>query len=361
MHISNPSRTLSAAALVAALGAIALLADSFSFYDETILVSDIPHQGRFDPNVVNAWGLDAGPTSPWWVNTNGTGLSLILDGTGAQVRQPAQVTALGAAGTSDPTGIVFNPFNGSGDFKLDATNPAFFIAATEEGTVSGWNPNVNLYNTSTIKVNNNAAMAVYKGIAIGQMSNGQKVLYVTNFHAGTVEVYDTNFSPVTLTGSQFQAGVPAGFAPFGAQNINGSIYITYAKQDAAAHDDVAGPGNGYVAQFTQDGTLVQMLQHGDWMNSPWGMALAPDNFGVLSGRLLVGMFGGGQIASFDPITGNFTGLMISHGNHPVQIDGLWGLKFGNGASAGPANTLFFTAGPQDESQGLFGTLTPKHS
>jgi len=137
--------------------------------------------------------------------------------------------------------------------------------------------------------------------------------------------------------------------------------VTYAKQDADAEDDVAGPGNGYVAQFTQDGTLIRMLEHGDWMNSPWGVALAPPDFGDLSGRLLIGMFGSGQIASFDPATGNFMGLMISHGNIPVVIDGLWGLRFGNGASAGPSNVLFFTAGPHDESQGLFGTLTPKHA
>jgi uncharacterized protein (TIGR03118 family) len=360
MHVSNLSLAFCSAALVALLGAMPGMADNDTFYDETILVSDIPHEGRFEPNLVNAWGLDAGPTSPWWVNTNGTGLSFIFDGTGTQVRPPVQATALGAVGTSKPTGIVFNIFNGGGDFKLDMTHPAFFIAATEEGTISGWNPDVNLYNSSVIKVNNHASGAIYKGLGIGQIS-GQKVLYVANFHAGTLEVFDTNFSPVSLSATQFKAIVPAGFAPFNVQNVNGSIFVTYAKQDSNAEDDVAGPGNGYVAQFTQDGTLIRMLQHGNWMNSPWGVALAPANFGELSGRLLIGMFGSGQIASFDPATGNFLGLMISHGNHPVEIDGLWGLRFGNGGPAGPANTLFFTAGPDDESEGLFGKLTPKHA
>ena len=360
MHVSYPSRTLCGAALLAIFVAIAGLANSDSFYDQTNLVSDIRHQGRFEPNFVNAWGLDAGPTSPWWINTNGTGLSFILTGDGTQVRPPAQATALGAVGTSKPTGMVFNVFNAGGDFKLDLTHPAFFIAATEEGTISGWNPDINLYNTSTIKVNNHPAGAIYKGLAIGQMG-GQKVLYVANFHAGTLEVFDTNFSPVVLGSNQFKAIVPAGFAPFNAQNVNGSIFVTYAMQDADAEDDVAGPGNGYVAQFTQDGTLIRMLEHGNWMNSPWGVALAPANFGELSGRLLIGMFGSGQIASFDPATGNFVGLMISHGNHPVEIDELWGLRFGNGGLAGPTNVLFFTAGPDDENEGLFGTLTPKHA
>jgi uncharacterized protein (TIGR03118 family) len=360
MHVSNASRTFCGAALMAIVGAMPGLTDSDTFYDQTNLVSDIRHQGRFEPNFVNAWGLDAGPTSPWWVNTNGTGLSFILDGAGTQIRPPVLATAIGAAGTSKPTGIVFNIFNGGGDFKLDLTHPAFFITATEEGTISGWNPSVNLYDTSVIKVNNHASGAIYKGLAIGQMS-GQKVLYVANFHAGIVEVFDTNFSPVVLSSNQFKATLPPGFAPFNAQNVNGSIFVTYAKQDSNAEDDVAGPGNGYVAQFTQDGTLIRMLQHGNWMNSPWGVAQAPANFGELSGRLLIGMFGSGQIASFDPATGNFIGLMISHGNHPVEIDGLWGLRFGNGGPAGPTNVLFFTAGPDDESEGLFGTLTPKHA
>src|ERR1051326_3188256 len=329
MHPCNSSRAFWNAALIAVLGAMSTFADSNTFYDQTNLVSDIRHQGRFEANLVNAWGLDAGPTSPWWVNANGTGLSFILTGDGTQVRPPAQATALGAVGTSKPTGIVFNVFNTSGDFKLDLTHPAFFITATEEGTISGWNPSVNLYDSSVIKVNNHPAGAIYKGLAIGLMG-GQKVLYVANFHAGTLEVFDTNFSTVMLGGAQFKALVPAGFAPFNAQNINGSIFVTYAKQDSDAEDDVAGPGNGYVAQFTPDGTLIRMLQNGNWMNTPWGVALAPAGFGELSGRLLIGMFGSGQIASFDPSTGNFVELMISHGNHPVEIENLWGLRFGNG-------------------------------
>jgi uncharacterized protein (TIGR03118 family) len=172
-------------------------------------------------------------------------------------------------------------------------------------------------------------------------------------------VFDTSFAPVTLAAGMFQdPRIPAGFAPFNVQNIGGSIFVTYAMQDPTKHDDVAGPGNGFLDQYNGDGALVMRFHHGHWMNSPWGVALAPAGFGELSGRLLLGNFGSGQIASFELRSGEFQGMMRGRRGKPITIDGLWGLKFGNGANAGPANVLFFAAGIQDEAHGLFGTLAP---
>jgi uncharacterized protein (TIGR03118 family) len=349
----------SSTALIVTAGTASLQADSGSFYDQHNLVSDLNKVAdRMDIRLKNAWGIDASPTGPWWVNANGTGLSIVFDGNGAPA--PANnplVVSIPPVGSGNPTGIVFNTFNGSGDF-----NSAVFIFASEDGTISAWNPGSSQATTKVPPSTDN----VYKGLAIGELAGTptKKVLYAANFHKGTVDVFDTNFGSLSagsLAANAFtDVTIPAGFAPFNVQNINGSIYVMYAKQDSTAHDDVAGPGNGYVDVFAQNGSFIRRLQHGNWLNSPWGVAMAPANFGDLSGLLLVGNFGSGQIAAFDPATGAFKSMMLSHGNHPVEIDGLWGIKFGNGGMAGATNVLFFAAGPGDEEHGLFGTLRAKH-
>jgi uncharacterized protein (TIGR03118 family) len=321
------------------------------------LVSDIAGLAdRTDPNLVNAWGVAHPPAGPWWVNSNGSGLSILYDGSGAAfpAANPLIVTIPGpAAGTtSTPTGIVFNSTTA---FQLTPGNAARFLFVTEDGTISGWNPAVDPTN-AVIKVNNSPA-AVYKGVTLGQVG-AQNYLYAANFRAGTVDVYDSTFSPVSLAGNAFQdSQTPPGFAPFNVQNVGGDIFVTYAQQDAAKHDDVAGPGAGYVDEFTPSGALVRRFEHGPWLNSPWGVTMAPAGFGKLSGSVLVGNFGSGQIASYSS-SGEFQGLMRGRRGKPITIDGLWGLGFGNGATAGPATTLFFAAGIQDEAHGLFGTLTP---
>jgi uncharacterized protein (TIGR03118 family) len=152
--------------------------------------------------------------------------------------------------------------------------------------------------------------------------------------------------------------VPHGFAPFNVQNIGGDIYVTFAKQDSAKHDEVDGPGLGYVEVFSPWGQLLRRLQHGSWLNGPWGLAMAPGDFGVYSHDLLVGQFGSGNIAVYDPVTGMFKGLLMDSSNNPIMIDGLWGLSFAGGGTSGPATTLYFTAGSDSEAHGLFGTLTP---
>lgn len=328
---------------------------SAQHYEQTNLVSDVPGlAATTDPNLVNPWGIARSATSPWWVADNGTGVSTLYNGSGQIV--PLVVTIPpppGGTPPSAPTGIVFN---GSSDFNLAPEMPALFIFVTEDGTISGWNPMVNP--TNAILVVNNSGSAIYKGVTIAQRE-GSNLLYAANFFGGSVDVFDTNFAPVNLGAGAFtDPNLPEGFAPFNVQNINGTIYVTFAKQDEAKEDDVAGPGLGFVDAFDPSGSLLLRFNSGHWMNAPWGITLAPSDFGKLSDRLLVGQFGSGQIATFDPDTGNFHGLLRGPQGQPLTIDGLWGLRFGNGGAAGPTNTLFFTAGIDDEAHGLFGTITP---
>lgn len=320
-------------------------------YKQRNLVSDIPGQAAItDPNLVNPWGISHSPTSPWWVSDNGQGVATIYNGNG--IPTPLIVTVpTPSTGTSTPTG---NVFNGGTDFEIAPGDPARFIFVTEDGTISGWNPNVDPTN-AILKVDNSAT-AVYKGVTIAENGN-VNLLYAANFREAKVDVFDTNFNPVNLGNGAFTDDhIPAGFAPFNVQNIEGNIFVSFAKQDVQKHDDVAGNGLGYVDAFTPSGTLVMRLKHGPWFNAPWAIVRAPLNFGIASNGILVGNFGSGKIATFDPVKGNFKGFLMGQ-RGPVTIDGLWGLGFGNDANAGPVNTLFFTAGIDGEQHGLFGTLT----
>ncbi len=327
-------------------------------YQQVNLVSDIPGLAQVtDPNLVNSWGIAHPPTGPWWVADNGMGVSTLYNGTGVPFPpgHPLIVTIPpppGEVGPSTPTGIVFN--NGS-DFNVAPGKPARFIFVTEDGTISAWNSSVDI-NNATLKVNNSPA-AVYKGVTIAEKDEAN-FLYVANFRGGSVDVFDTNFNQVILESGAFtDRKIPAGFAPFNVQNINDKIYVTFAKQDAQKHDNLDGPGLGFVDVFDSDGKLLMRLKHGRWMNAPWGIVLAPEGFGGFSEHLLVGNFGSGQIAAFDPGNGNFNGLLRDHHGDPITINGLWGLGFGNGGNAGPINTLFFAAGINDEQDGLFGAIT----
>jgi uncharacterized protein (TIGR03118 family) len=337
--------------ILAGMLAFATLAFPANSYLQHNLVSDIAGRADHqDVNLVNPWGLDRSPTSPWWVADNGMGVSTLYNGAGQPNSLVVTVPPPGATGKSAPTGIVFN---GTPDFTIASGKPAFFIFATEDGTISGWNPTVNATN-AILKVT--TPNAVYKGLTMGQI-DGANVLYAANFRAASVDVFDRNYNPVSLSSTAFKdPRMPAGFAPFNVQNINGKIYVAFAKQDAARHDDVPGEGLGLVSVFSAKGDFLARLESGKWLNAPWAMTLAPANFGKLSNRLLVGNFGSGQIASYD-LSGEFQGLMRGPKGKPVTIDGLWGLRFGNGAAAGPANVLFFTAGINGEANGLFGTLT----
>ena len=334
-------------------------------YVETDLVSDIPGRAAsVDANLVNPWGIVASSTSPFWVSDNGSGLSTLYNGAGTKLGLVVAIPPpAGAAGPAAPTGIVFN--STASDFMVSQgghSGKASFIFATEDGTISGWSPSVNLAN-AILEVDNSANPtaadgAVYKGLELATTDDGNNFLYATNFRAATIDVFNQNFAPVHMPGSFTDPDTPVGYAPFGIRNINGKLYVTYALQNGAKHDDVAGSGHGFVDVFDADGHLMRRLISRGKLNSPWGMVIAPDNFGKFSDRLLVGNFGDGRIHAYDLETGEFRGTLRAADGKPIVIPGLWGLQFGNGANAGPTTTLFFTAGIDDEQHGLFGSLTP---
>jgi uncharacterized protein (TIGR03118 family) len=348
-----------------------LLVDPFStfaqHYTQTNLTSDISSLAPVnDPNLQNAWGLVHGPTTPWWISDNNSGVSTLYNGAGQIISLPTPTggvvvpNAPSQQPPGSPTGIMFN--GSSTDFLLAPNAPAVFIWVTEDGTISGWNPSVDIANAK-IEVDNSQFPtktdgAVYKGGTIVEM-DGNKFILAANFRSGRIDIFDTNFKPVHLHNRAFDDDrIPQDFAPFNVQGIGSNIYVTYAKQDAAKHDDVAGDGLGFVAVFSNEGRLLQILQHGQWLNAPWGVVLTPADFGEFSHTLLVGNFGNGTIAAFNPLTGRFIGNVLNPDDSTLQIDGLWALAFGNGGNSGPGNTLFFTAGPNAEKDGLFGTLTP---
>ena len=369
-----------------ALGFAMSLLPTFTFaqhYKQTNLVSDIMGMApTHDPNLVNPWGLSRSSGSPWWVSDNGSGTSTLYNGTGGII--PINGTGIvnipapkGApAGTkSTPTGTVFN--GSSTDFLLPNGNGAAFIFVTEDGTISGWNGGTDAVRVVDNNDNGSANGAVYKGCTTADI-NGKRFLYVANFRSGHIEVYDTTFQPAHLGPHAFDLEgdgdhdrdrddrnserIPPGFAPFNVQNIGGSLFVTYAKQDGRRHDDVAGDGNGFVEIFTPSGRHIGHLQHGSWLNSPWGVVWTPRDFGEFSNTILVGNFGSGWIAAFNGFTYKFIGFLKNPDDSILTIDGLWSLTFGNDNTtdngAGPATALFFTAGIQQEMHGLFGTLTP---
>jgi uncharacterized protein (TIGR03118 family) len=333
------------------------------FYAQHNLVSDVPGLAdHTDSNLVNAWGLDAGPTTPWWIADNGSGKSTVYNVSSGAI---SIFTVPGAGGAQgNPTGLVFN--GGTGfvvDNGVGTPSAARFIFSSEDGTISAFKGNPIV----TVVPNANALAhgAIYKGLAIDSRTAGQ-FLYATDFHNGKVDVFDSSFHAVTLAGTFSDPTLPPGFAPFGIQNIGSTLYVTYALQDEDQEDDVTGPGNGFVDAFDTSGNLIRRVASMGELNSPWGLALAPADFGRFSGELLVGNFGDGRIHVFDPekltAEGEFeaVGLLHSAAGRPIQIDGLWALQFGHGTSASSANglttTLFFTAGPSDEEHGLFGSI-----
>jgi uncharacterized protein (TIGR03118 family) len=344
--------------LLLALPAAAFAQSSQGFYQQTNLVSDLAGLAQFtDSNLVNSWGLVHGPTTPWWVADNGTGVSTLYTGQGVKVPLTVTIpvpTGSPAGTTAAPTGVIFN---GNGGFNVSENGTSFsslFIFDTEDGTISGWNPNFvdRTHAILAVDRSNVGKGAVYKGLAIGSNSSGT-FIFATNFRFGTVEMFDSNFN---LVRSFTDHRLPQSYAPFGIQNIGGNLYVTFAKQNAAKHDDVAGPGHGFVDVFDTNGNLIRRLIARGSLNSPWGLALAPANFGQFSNDLLVGNFGDGHINVFDPNTGAALGSLQNSEGAPIQIDGLWSLQFGNDAAAGASNELFFTAGIDGEAHGLFGDI-----
>jgi uncharacterized protein (TIGR03118 family) len=346
-------------------------------YTQTNLVSNIAGQAPVtDPNLQNPWGLVASPsgTSPWWVSDNNNGLSTLYSIATSSSGVTASIVPINGDGfvtvpnapsqpaPGSPTGIMFN--GSSTDFLLAPGKPALFIFVTEDGTVQGWNPGVNSADTVIVvdhsQVPNAANGAVYKGATILAV-DGQEFILAANFRSGRIDVYNSSFQPVQFPFGAFQDfDIPFGYAPFNVQGVGPNVYVTYAKQDAQRHDPVQPglPGDGFVNVFDRHGRLIQRLEHGPWFNAPWGVVWATPPFGAFGNTILIGNFRGDNISAFNPVTGHFLGNMLNPDGSTILIDGLWALRFGSEGNSGPATTLFFTAGPDNETNGLFGTLTP---
>jgi uncharacterized protein (TIGR03118 family) len=364
MHrsVARLSASLGAGAALAALAACGdkvnpnvVLPIVASTFLQTNLVADVISAGAptVDPSLVNPWGMAFGSTGTLWVANNGTGTSTLYSQAGA--KQPLTVTipsaVAGHQGT--PTGVIFNT---SADFGLPSVNPgpnlgpALFIFAAEDGTISAWNTNTG--NAAVLVADRSAQGADYKGIAMAA-NNGANFLYLTNFKANSVDVFDATFHFVR---GFTDATIPSGYAPFGIQNINGNLYVTYAKQLAPAFtDDEPGPGNGFVDVFAPDGTLIRRFASHGSLNAPWGIAVAPVGFGDLAGDILIGNFGDGLIGAYDPTTGALVRILRGPGGTQITLPGLWALSFPTGG----APTLYFSSGPGSEAHGLVGTLTPR--
>jgi len=345
---------------LAAIGAAALLlftvaapvaaanVNGQNAYTVTVLQSN-----STDADLVNGWGITAGPPAiptPWWVSDNGTNKSTLYTGAGVKIG-----LTVGVAG--GPTGTVFN-LAGAGFMVTGSggSGSSRFLFATEGGQVLGWVSPV--ATPSAVPGFTSTDGAVFKGLAIGMDSAGWH-LYATDFHHGKVDVFDSNFTLDTDTSKFVDPGIPAGFAPFGIQNLNGHIFVTYAKQDAAAHDEVDGGGLGFVSMFGTDGSFEGRVFSRGMLDAPWGLAWAPAGFGKFSGDLLVGNFGDGRINAFAPTPDGWLprGPMKGTDHRPILIDGLWGIGFGNGGASGPLTSLYFAAGPAGETEGLFGSIT----
>jgi len=340
--------TVAAAILVVASASGGIADDVFTVHN---LVADASGAApATDAKLVNGWGLSAGPTTPWWVSDNGTSSSTLYNGSGA--KQALTVTVPGG-----PTGTVFNA--SATDFVVSQggkTGAARFLFATLAGSILGWSPAVN-GTTALPGVDNSGSGAAYTGLT----TTGDR-LYAADFHNGRVDVFDAGFKPVTAAFTDPK--LPKGYAPFGIQALAGSVFVTYAKQDAAKKNDVPGNGLGYVDQYSPDGQFVARVASGGRKNAPpnapWGLAMAPSSFGVFSGDLLIGNFGNGRVSAYQDRGGGkwvFKG-QLRHGDQTiVVIDGLWAIGFGNGAASGPATSLYFAAGPGGEAHGLFGSIT----
>jgi uncharacterized protein (TIGR03118 family) len=353
--------------VMAAAGVMALTplsrADAVG-YKQTNLVSDKaaatnPVAAHQDPNLLNPWGVAFFPGGPFWISDNGSGKSTLYDGTGIKnlaltvtIPAPLGDTSPGAPG---PSGMVWN---GSPLAFMVAGAPALFIWATEDGTIAAWQGALGTTANVVVANTNLATGPVYKGLAIGNNSRGL-FLYATDFRARKIAVWNSSFVADAMLNAKFlDSAIPSTFAPFGIQNINGQLWVTYAKQDAPKHDPVVGAARGFVDIFNTDGNLIRRFATRGVLNAPWGVVLAPRKFGVFSGDILIGNFGDGEISAWDPKTSAFIDWMRDGSGKIIKLGTLWTLVFGGGMTSNP-QTLYFTTGLVLEQDGLFGTLTPQ--
>ena len=349
---------VAAALATASVGAVAAFpagAAAGDRFHQTNLVTDsaslVPDAKLIDPNLKNPWGLALGPATPLWVADNNASTATlygIAPGGMNVSKVPLEVSIPGGRpATGDgpsPTGQVFNGGSGFGGAR--------FIFSSESGQITAWMPS----DGTTAELKYSSPTAVYKGLTMATGVEGTFLL-ASNFHDGTVDVFNTDFQKVSLLGGFRDPNLPAGYAPFGIQEINGFVYVSYALQDDTKHDDVSGAGHGFVDIYTPDGFRVERLASRGSLNSPWGMALAPPGFGSLGGKLLVGNFGDGRISAFHPLAPLSFGQLMDEQGQAIAIEGLWGLHFGT-ATTGGTQTLLFSAGINDEQDGLLGSIVP---
>lgn len=349
-RLPEQARVVSQAALLSL--AIAGLACAQNLnYVQTNLVSDRPGTAtNTDSNLRGAWGVSESPTSPFWVSNAASGTSTLYNTAGAPQTTVVTIPPApnGRVKTGAPTGQVFN---GTGGFLLDNGRPASFLFATLDGTISAWNGGA----AATIKVDNNAKGASYTGLAIGISDRGP-TLYAADAANGRVDAWDTNFRPIQFAGGFLDVALNSAYVPFNIQRLGRRLFVTYALPQPGSHF-TAGPGTGAVNMFDLNGNIIQRLASEGHLNAPWGVAIAPGQFGTASHALLVGNFGDGKINVFDPFFGDFLGTLEDGKGNPIVIPGLWALVFGNGGNGGDPNTLYFAA-DIDGSHGLFGTLRP---
>jgi uncharacterized protein (TIGR03118 family) len=341
--------------IVAALALSSSAAGSEEYYLRADLVSDVPGRAEIYYSLFkDPWGMAAEPGGPWWVAVNGRG-SVTLhmgDGTPFPTLNPLKVeipvSPGGIHAYAAPTGVVYNE---SPDFEIAPEMPAVFLFVTQDGTIAGWGPDAESYEAELLA--DNAPGAVYTGAAIME-AGGERYLYAVNFREGRIDVLDSGFSSVPMPEGAFAGpAVPAGLVPFNIQEIEGRFYVAFAAPGPSGRDAAGGEGLGFVGVFDAFGRLLMGLEQGPFLNAPWGMALAPDDFGEYSNHVLIGNSGSGRIAAFDPETGKFKGFLAGPRGGPMTISGLRALGFGNGGLAGPKNALYFTAGG---GRGLFGLV-----
>jgi uncharacterized protein (TIGR03118 family) len=308
-----------------------------------------------DKNLVDPWGVDASAAGPFWVNNGGTGISSVYNSAGV-VSATLAIVPSGAKGNTPATatGIVSNT---TGGFAVAPGKPPNFIFVSSSGAISGWAPTVDATHAQ-LMVDNSVTGAKYFGLAISTRAAAapNPLIFAPNLNSGNIDVFDTNYKPVTLPGGFADTSVPAGYAPYNIQNIGGNLYVAYAKQNASKTFSTAGVGLGAVAVFDLQGNLIKHLVTGGLLNEPWGLAIAPANFGAFPGALLVGNFGDGLINAFDATSGAFLGTLQDPQGNNIVLPGLWALFNGNGGNAGDVNAVYFSAGVGGGKHGLFGSL-----
>jgi uncharacterized protein (TIGR03118 family) len=324
-----------------------------------------PVADHIDPNLLNPWGVAFFPGGPFWISDNGAGKSTLYDGMGNKIALTVTIPAPAGdtnAGAPGPSGMVWNgnPMAFLVGNNVGNTAAALFIWATEDGTIAAWQGALSpITGALTVVPNTNlSAGPVYKGLAIGNNSRGL-FLYATDFRAGKIAVWNSTFGADTTLNAKFvDHNIPSTFAPFGIQNINGQLWVTYAKQDTPKHDPVVGAGRGFVDIFDTDGNLLRRFATRGVLDAPWGVVLAPRHFGDFSNDILIGNFGNGEISAWDFKTRDFIDWMRDGKGKVIKLGTLWALVFGGGMTSNP-QTLYFTTGLVLEQDGLFGTLTPQ--